>query len=272
MRWVIVIVAAVLGLAVGRWIAVAHRFAADLPDDELAEGDDARPAASVDVRCDACGRPVSPDGRLRHLRGLALAGYCRHCHRPVTRGSPWIELVTAALLAGVAARFGWTAELPAYLYLAAIGVGLTVVDFRVHRLPDRVTLPSYVIGLALLGAAALGHGHPGWWVRALIGMAALYAFYFVLALVSPATGFGDIKLAGVLGMFLGFLGWGALLVGAFLGALYGALGGVGLMMFGRAGWRTRIPYGPYLIAGALTAVFLAGPAVHGWLVVLSASP
>jgi leader peptidase (prepilin peptidase) / N-methyltransferase len=268
-RLVIVIVAAVVGLAAGRWIAVAHRFAADLPDDEVEP--DAKPASSVDVRCDACGRPVSPDGRLRNLRGRALAGYCRHCRRQVTRGSPWIELATAALLAGVAARFGWTAELPAYLYLAAIGVGLTVVDFRVHRLPDRVTLPSYGVGLALLGVAALAHGHPGWWVRALIGMAALYGFYFVLALVSPATGFGDIKLAGVLGMFLGFLGWGALLAGAFLGAMYGALGGIGLMMFGRAGWRTRIPYGPYLIAGALTAVFLAGPAVRGWLVVLMTS-
>ena len=89
--------------------------------------------------------------------------------------------------------------------------------------------------------------------------AALFAFYFLLALVYPAgMGFGDVKLAGVLGLFLGWLGWGELAVGAFLGFLIGAVAGIGLIVAGRAGRKTAIPFGPYMLAGALIAVLVGG--------------
>ncbi len=90
-------------------------------------------------------------------------------------------------------------------------------------------------------------------MRALIGMAALYAFYFVLAFIYPAgMGFGDVKLAGVLGLYLGWLGWAELVVGGFLGFLLRRCGRPGLLMpVRRAGRKSQIPFGPFMLAGAL---------------------
>ncbi len=94
-------------------------------------------------------------------------------------------------------------------------------------------------------------------LRAAIGGAALYAFYFLLLLVYPrGMGFGDVKLAGLLGMYLGWLGWGQLAVGAFLGFLLGGLVGGGLMAARRATRKSAIPFGPFMIAGAYVAVLV----------------
>ena len=96
-------------------------------------------------------------------------------------------------------------------------------------------------------------------LRAGIGMAALYCFYFVLASIYPAgMGFGDVKLAGVLGIYLGWLGWGELVVGAFLGFLFGGVVGLLLMAVRRAGRKSSIPFGPYMLAGAFVSILWGG--------------
>ena len=88
-----------------------------------------------------------------------------------------------------------------------------------------------------------------------MGALALFAFYFLLAFIYPAgMGFGDVKLAGLIGLYLGWLGWGSLLVGAFLGFLLGAVVGIALMVRGRAGRKTKIPFGPFMLMGAGIAV------------------
>jgi leader peptidase (prepilin peptidase)/N-methyltransferase len=154
-------------------------------------------------------------------------------------------------------------ELPAFLYLAAVGVALAFIDIDVRRLPNVLTLPSYAVGAVLLTAAALAEHDPGRMTQALIGMCVLYGVYFTLMLLKPGgMGFGDVKLAGVLGLFLGFLGWGPLAVGAFLAFLLGGIGGLVLMTLGNAGRRTKIPFGPYMIAGALTAVLVGAELAH----------
>jgi leader peptidase (prepilin peptidase)/N-methyltransferase len=90
-------------------------------------------------------------------------------------------------------------------------------------------------------------------------MVALYAFYFLLALVYPAgMGFGDVKLAGVLGLYLGWLGWAEVVTGGFLGFLFGGVGGVLLIAVRRAGRKSMIPFGPYMLAGALVAILCGG--------------
>jgi leader peptidase (prepilin peptidase)/N-methyltransferase len=90
-------------------------------------------------------------------------------------------------------------------------------------------------------------------------MVALYVFYFVLAFIYPAgMGFGDVKLAGVLGLYLGWLGWAELVSGAFLGFLYGGVIGLGLMAVRRAGRKSKIPFGPFMLAGAYTAILWGG--------------
>jgi leader peptidase (prepilin peptidase) / N-methyltransferase len=169
-----------------------------------------------------------------------------------------LELTTGGVFAALAWAVGANAALPAFLYLGAVGVALAAIDLEHHRLPNALTLPSYLIGGVLLAlAVVLNAPGSGWntYLRALLGMAALFAFYFVLALIYPAgMGFGDVKLAGVLGLYLGWLGWGSLVVGAFLGFLLGALSGLALMAFRRVGRKSRIPFGPFMLAGALLAI------------------
>jgi len=152
-------------------------------------------------------------------------------------------------------NFGLTWELPAYLYFAAVGVALALIDLDTRRLPNVIVLPSYVVAGLLLLLPAIVDGRWNDYLNAWLGALALFAFYFLLAFVYPAgMGFGDVKLAGVLGLYLGWLGWGPLIVGAFLGFLLGALVGGGLMLAKRAGRKTAIPFGPFMIAGALIAV------------------
>jgi leader peptidase (prepilin peptidase)/N-methyltransferase len=161
--------------------------------------------------------------------------------------------VCAALAAATGAR----PELAAWLLLAPVGVLLATVDFRVRRLPDVLTLPLAAAALALLGLAALAPEHAGQWRAALFGTLTLGCGYAVLFLISPnGMGFGDVKLALGLGAVLGWYGWGVLLLGSFAGFLFAGLYGAGLVLARRAGRRTAIPFGPFLLAGALTGVLL----------------
>jgi leader peptidase (prepilin peptidase)/N-methyltransferase len=166
--------------------------------------------------------------------------------------------VTALVCAVLAAATGARPELAVWLLLAPAGVLLAVVDLRVRRLPDPLTLPLAGAALVLLGVAALVPGHAGRWTTALLGALALGAGYFVLFLVNPAgMAFGDVKLALGAGAVLGWYGWPTLMLGTFAGFLLGAVYGGVLVLAGRAGRGTAIAFGPFLLAGALLGV-LAG--------------
>ena len=193
------------------------------------------------------------------LGWLLLRGRCRDCGHGISRRYPLVELATGLVFVVMALRFGPTAPLPAYLYLAAIGVALWMIDLDVKRLPNVIVLPSYLVAGALLAVAALATGEWDNLLRAGLGMVALYSFYFALAFAYPAgMGFGDVKLAGVLGLYLGWLGWGEVVIGGFLGFLFGGVVGLGLMLVRRAGRKSQIPFGPYMLAGALVAVLWGG--------------
>jgi leader peptidase (prepilin peptidase)/N-methyltransferase len=168
-------------------------------------------------------------------------------------------LATLVTVAAVVARFGLNPQTPAFCYLAAVGVPLAFIDAREYRLPDVLTLPSYPASLLLLGvAAAFVPGGTGKFVHALIGLAAAVAVFFLLLLASPAgIGMGDVKLAGPLGAYLGWLGATAFLAGLMAAWLLAAVTGLGLMAAGRAGRKTQLPFGPFMIIGAFLAI-LAG--------------
>jgi leader peptidase (prepilin peptidase)/N-methyltransferase len=175
----------------------------------------------------------------------------------------WIlaaTLVTAVTVAAVVVRFGLSPVLPAFCYLAVAGVPLAFIDARQHRLPDVITLPSYPASLLLLGVAALFvAGGPGRFVHALIGMAAAVAFFALLLLLSPTgIGLGDVKLAGPLGAYLGWLGAAAFVTGLMAAWLLAALTAVGLLLTRRATRKSEIPFGPFLVAGTLGAVLASG--------------
>jgi leader peptidase (prepilin peptidase)/N-methyltransferase len=202
------------------------------------------------------------------LSWVLLRGHCRYCHEPISARYPLIELLTAVVFGLLAWEFGLSPELPAFLYLGAVGVALAAIDIDTKRLPDALTLPSYVAGAVLLLVPAVVDGRWSDYVRAVAGAAALFAFYFVVTFIYPAgMGFGDVKLAGVLGLYLGWLGWGTLVVGAFLGFVLGAVVGVGLMLLGDAGRKTKIPFGPFMLLGAFLAIWV-GPPIADWYVQL----
>ncbi|MFE0201932.1 prepilin peptidase [Streptomyces sp. NPDC058985] len=169
-----------------------------------------------------------------------------------------LALVTALVCAVLAAATGTRPELAVWLLLAPVGVLLAAVDLKVRRLPDPLTLPLAGAAVALLGLTALVPEHAGEWTTALLGALALGAGYLVLFLINPAgMGFGDVKLALTAGAVLGWYGWPTLMLGTFAGFLLGAFYGGALLVARRAGRKTAIPFGPFLIAGAFLGV-LAG--------------
>lgn len=206
--------------------------------------------------CPACGHEIRAYDNIPIVSWLVLRGRCRDCGEPISVRYPLVELGTGILFAIMAWRFGPAWDLPAYLYLAAIAVALALIDIDVKRLPNVIVMPSYAVaGVLLLLPAALTPDWPAY-VNAWLGGVALFAFYFVLAFIYPAgMGFGDVKLAGVLGLYLGWLGWGPVIVGGFLGFLLGAVIGIAIMIAGKGGRKTAIPFGPFMLAGALLAVF-----------------
>jgi leader peptidase (prepilin peptidase)/N-methyltransferase len=209
--------------------------------------------------CPACDAAVRPRDNIPVLSWTVLRGRCRDCSAPISSRYPAVELLTAAVFLVLALRIGLDAALPAFLYLGAIGVALAAIDLDVKRLPNAIVLPSYVVALVLLGAAAVVNGEWSNLLRALLGMAALFLFYFLLVLVYPSgMGLGDVKLAGVLGLFLGYLGWAEVVTGGFLGFLFGGVVGGALMAMSKAGRKSKIPFGPFMLAGALAAIVAGG--------------
>ncbi|MFE4962025.1 prepilin peptidase [Streptomyces sp. NPDC056660] len=168
-----------------------------------------------------------------------------------------LAVATALVCAALALATGTRPDLAVWLVLAPVGVLLAVVDFRVQRLPDPLTLPLAAAALALLGGAALLPEHAGDWLTALYAALALGGAYFVLFLINPGgMGFGDVKLALGMGAVLGWYGWPTVLLGTFAGFLFGALYGGALVVVRRAGRKTAIAFGPFLIAGAFVGLLV----------------
>ncbi len=217
--------------------------------------------------CPRCGAGIRVWDNVPVVSWLVLRGKCRQCGEPISLRYPVVEAVTGLLFAAVTAWLGPVWHLPAFLYLIAISVALTMIDIDVKRLPNAIVLPSYAVGAVMLGAAAFLEHDLSALIRAGIGMVALYGLYFLVCLAYPAgMGFGDVKLAGVIGLYLGYLGWRELATGAFLAFLVGGLVGIGLMLAGHR--KLKVPFGPYMFLGAWLGI-VVGPAIADWYLKVS---
>lgn len=258
----VLVFASLLGLAIGSFLnVVVYRVPAGIP-------------LARESRCPGCGSSVRPWDNVPILSWLVLRGRCRTCRASISPRYPLVEastgiafviLVWLSLNATVSAPVGaMVVTIIAYLYLAATSVALTLIDIDTRRLPNTIVLPGYIV-LGVLFTAACVLGAP--WdhlLRAGIGGAALFTFYFVLrSLRRGGMGGGDVKLAGVLGVALGWLGWGTLVVGAFAAFVLGGVFGIALMVTGKAGRKSAIPFGPWMIAGAWVGI-LCGEQVARW--------
>jgi len=204
-------------------------------------------------------------------RVLADVGYRRPEERdqPPPRHTWWLVIAVAVAWASLTFRFGGQAQwslLPAYLYLGAIGAALTLIDLDVHRLPDLIVLPSYPIAFLLLLVPTVVTGEWGSLLRGVLAGLALFVGYLVLALVSPGgggLGLGDVKLAGVLGLLLGWLGWGPAVVSVLAAFVIGGLIAVLLLLAGRASRSSHVAFGPSMILGAWVAAMFPVVLVTG---------
>lgn len=254
----LLVFAGLLGLAIGSFLnVVVYRVPAGK-------------SLTPDSACPKCGTAIRKRDNIPVLSWLLLRGKCRGCAQPISARYPLVEAFTAVAFVLVTARFGpalvdaatapdavaGALELVAFLALTAVSIALALIDLDTRTLPNVIVLPSLLAGILLLGVAGLLRGDLGAVAQALIGGAALFAFYLVLALIKPGgMGFGDVKLAAVLGLYLGFLGWGNLLVGAFAAFLFGGVFGLLLIAVRRAGRKSAIPFGPWMILGAWLGVF-----------------
>jgi leader peptidase (prepilin peptidase)/N-methyltransferase len=184
----------------------------------------------------------------------------------VPRLRPLLAVVTAATWAVLAVSREWRADLPAYLVVSALAIAMGYVDLREHRLPDPLIASALAAGGVLLAVPAAITGSWAAYGRAWIVAAVMFVAYLGLAMVRPADlGMGDVKLTGVLGLMLGWLGWPTAVLGAFLGFLFGGITGVVLLVTGRADRKTPIPFGPFMLFGALVAIVAGGPMLDAYL-------
>lgn len=245
----LLVLAGILGLAIGSFLnVVVHR---------VPEG---RSVTRPRSACPACGTAIAARDNIPVLSWVLLRGRCRSCAAAISARYPAVEAGTAALFVGVTARYGpgWTAAV-----LAAFGAGalaLALVDLDRMLLPRRILYPTAATCAAILIAAAATTGA---WSRlgtAAACAAAAFAVFFLLNLVNPRwLGFGDVRLAGLIGLVLGWLGPAEVIVGLLVANLVGLVVAGGGMATGRLDRRSRLPYGVFLAGGSIVSALAGAP-------------
>jgi len=214
-------------------------------------------------RCPSCNAHIAPWQNIPIVSWLLLRGRCGSCRAHISARYPLVEAGTGIAFALVAAWWLHFAPLwqggavaawillVAYLYLAAISIALTMIDIDTFRLPNAIVLPSIAVLVLCFGAATLAGADPGHLLRAVFAGVAVTLFYGLFWFFWPGgLGFGDVKLAAVLGLSLGWLGWGAVAVGSFAAFACGGAFGIAMILVGKATRRSRIPFGPWMLLGA----------------------
>jgi leader peptidase (prepilin peptidase)/N-methyltransferase len=184
-----------------------------------------------------------------------LRGRCRACGARISPVYPSVELATGVLFAGVALRYvdAWVIALLAPF--CGLMLAISVIDIRTKKIPNRLVYPALLLSAGLLVVARLA-GADVDLVRAAVGFLALGGGFLIVAFVVPrGMGMGDVKLAALIGLVLGSQGLGVVGVAAGAGILIGGVGAVTALVAG-ASRKQAIPFGPFLAAGALVAVFL----------------
>lgn len=261
-----VIFASVLGLAVGSFLnVVIYR----VPRSQS--------VISPPSACPQCGARIKGYDNLPVISWLLLRGKCRNCNVAIPAGYPIVEISTAIFFGVVAWKFDRPNSrviflLAAFLYLAAVTIALALIDLETHTLPNAIVLPSYAVGIVLLSLSGYLNSDYRAIIRAVIGGTVMWLLYLAMALMYPdGMGFGDVKFAGVLGLFLGYLGWDVLVTGAFAAFVLGGTFALVLILFKKTNLKSGIPFGPWMVAGAWLGVFFGPPIVRSYLSIFSLS-
>jgi leader peptidase (prepilin peptidase)/N-methyltransferase len=210
-------------------------------------------------RCPGCATEIAPRDNIPVLSWLLLRGKCRTCGTGISVRYPLVELGTAALFVAAGVRFSDSWALPAYLLLFASLIAISAIDLEHYIVPNRIVYPTLFAAAPLLAAAALLEGEPERiWHAAVGSLAAWFALLVVHFIQPKGMGFGDVRLAAVLGLFLGWIDLELVLLGMMLGFLLGAVIGVLLIATGIRGRKDAVPFAPFLAAGTVIAVLASG--------------
>lgn len=247
---ILIVGCGLLGLAIGSFLnVVIYR----VPRDES--------IVSPRSRCPSCGTPIKEYDNIPVLSWVLLRGKCRHCHTPISSRYLVVEMATGGLFAGLGARMGYSWALPAFLVFLAALLALSCIDLELLILPKKIIYPSFIIMAAFL---ALASGATNDWNRLGIGAicaAAWFVLFFAMNFASPRIlGFGDVRLAPLIGLALGWLGWRYVVLGFFAANLIGLVIGLALIATRQMKRDQPIPYGIFLAAGAALAIY-AGPEI-----------
>ncbi|MER5481674.1 prepilin peptidase [Streptomyces sp. NPDC002812] len=248
---IFVVIIGLLGLAVGSFLNVAvSRVPAGLSV--------VRPRSA----CPQCATPIAARDNIPVVSWLLLGRRCRACRVPIPVRYPLMEALTALLFAAEALRFGRSEMLPAALVFTAGLLALAACDAELFLLPRRLVYPTLGLTAAcLLGAAAATGQWQRLGVTAACGVGA-FALFFALHWVRPVwLGFGDVRLAGLLGTGLGWLGPWYFVFALLAGSAAGLLLAIALMAAGRTTRQTRLPFGVFLAAGAIAALLVGAPVI-----------
>lgn len=255
MTILLAVFAALLGLAVGSFLnVIAHRV-------PLGKSVLSPPSA-----CPGCGTPITPRDNIPLLGWVLLRGRCRSCAMRIPVRYPLLELAGGVLWVGTFLIVGLSWILPAYLWFVSVTLVLFATDLEHHRLPNRIVFVGFVGGLTLLTAGAMAAGEPvarlGW-----SGVAGVVYFGFMLVLallVRGGFGFGDVKMAALLGLFVGYQptldqvgageSLGGLLVAVFGSFLFGGIVAILLLALRKRGRKQEIAFGPAMIIASWVAV------------------
>jgi len=206
--------------------------------------------------CPNCQTPVAPRDNVPLLSWLFLKGRCRHCGETISARYPAVELLTALCFVGVVLARGFHAELIALIPFTAALIAISFIDLQHKIVPNRIVAPAAIYGL-VTAVAFRTHILP----ELLIAGAGAFIFFLVAALINPrGMGMGDVKLAGVMGLYLGASVAPALFVGFASGALIGVAIAIAR---GSSARKQGVPFGPFLALGGLVAL-LYGPEIIDW--------
>jgi leader peptidase (prepilin peptidase)/N-methyltransferase len=245
-----VVIASVMGLNIGSFLNVVIDR---VPKHESI----VRPRS----RCPQCRTEIASRDNIPIISWLVLHGRCRSCELKISVQYPLVEIGTAVLFGTTAAHFGPSWNLAVFLVLFIGLIPLMVIDFEKHLIPSRILYPTLIVDAAVLIADAIAHRS---WRELFIAAAAgaiWFVIFFLINWLRPdALGFGDVRLVGLIGLCLGWLGVTTVFVGFFAADLLGIAIGVALIAAKRADRKTHVPLGVFLGIGAIFAMFV-GPSI-----------
>lgn len=249
----LVIGGAILGLLIGSFInVVAYRIPNGIS------------VITPPSACPACAHEIRPRDNVPVLGWLLLRGRCRDCAELISVRYPIVEAATAVLFALTPVVVGAVWAVPAYWWFVGVTVTLVLTDLDYTRIPNRILYPGTIVATVLL---AIGAGLDDAWSafgRAVAGGAGYFVLLLAIALIARGGfGFGDVKLAFLLGEFAAFRSWDSLFVGVFAAFVVGGLVSIVLLALGSVGRKDAIPFGPAMVAGAYIGI-TAGVAVVDW--------